>query len=76
MRLSSPPAALRGTHTCHEDVARLRYVPALAQQLEQVPELPVDVAADRDGARDGLNVGFFHEDRAYPLAEGLHVGLG
>ena len=70
------PAAPRArTHTCHEDVARLGHAPALPQQLEQVPELPVDVAADRHGARDGLDVRLLHERRAHALAEELHVRL-
>ena len=62
--------------TCHEDVARIRNRAAFAEELEEVPELAVDVAADRDGARDGLDVGLFDEDRADAVAEGLHVRLG
>ena len=33
---------------CHEDVARGWALAALAKQLEQVVELPVDVTADGD----------------------------
>ena len=40
----------RGPPTCHKDVARLRGRAAFAQELEQVPELAVDVAADRHRA--------------------------
>ncbi len=34
------------------------------------------ITAYGNGARDGLDVGFFHEDCADTVAENLHVRLG
>mmetsp|Transcript_99434 Transcript_99434/g.256998 ORF Transcript_99434/g.256998 Transcript_99434/m.256998 type:complete len:343 (+) Transcript_99434:194-1222(+) len=58
-----------------EEVVRLRQRPADAKELLQVQELPVDVAAHRDGAADGLAVGLLLEDLAHLLAQGLALGL-
>jgi len=35
----------------------------------------MDIAADGDGARDGLDVAFFHEYGADDVAKGFHVLL-
>lgn len=46
------------------------------EQLEQVVELAVDVAAHGHGGPHGLDVGLFHEALLDDLAQTLHVGLG
>jgi hypothetical protein len=40
----------------------VRHLPARREQLEEVVELSVDVAADGDGAVDRLDVGLLDED--------------
>lgn len=63
-----------GTH--HEDVARVWTLSSDPQQLEEVPELPVNVPADCHGRCDGLNVGFLHQERPHHLTQVLHCRLG
>lgn len=57
----------------HEDIAGLWHAPAFPEQFEQVPELAVDVAADGDWGRYGLNIGFLEEDGSDGVAEDFHV---
>lgn len=45
-----------GGEPTHEQVVRLRHVPANAEQLHQVVELAMDVAADGDGGVYDLDV--------------------
>lgn len=60
--LSRRSLGLGETRTSHKDVACIRNVPPLSQQLEQIPELTVNIAADGDWAGYGLNVRFLHEN--------------
>ena len=46
----------------HEEVVGSRTVVAHFEQLHQVVELPVDVAADGDGSVDRLDVGLFNQN--------------
>jgi hypothetical protein len=62
--------------TCHEYVTCLWDGAAFSQQLEKVPELAVDITTYRDRTRDGLNIGFFHEDGSDAIAKYLHVRFG
>lgn len=48
----------------------------MPQQLQQVPKLAVNVAAYRYRSRDGLDIGFLHEDGTNSVTENLHFGLG
>ena len=63
-------------HTCHKDVTCLWYIAALPEELEQVPELPMDITTDGDGTRHGLDVGFFKQDVFHLIAELLDVEFG
>lgn len=45
----------------HEYIARIRHRAAHPEELEQVPELPVDIAADGDRGMHRLDVGFLDE---------------
>lgn len=46
----------------HENVAGVRDLTALVEELEQIVELAVNVSANRDGSLDRLNVAFLDED--------------
>ena len=46
----------------HEHVVRVGDFSARPEQLEEVKELPVDVAADRHGACHGLDVRLLHQE--------------
>lgn len=48
----------------------------MVEEVEEVVELAVDIAADGDGGEDGLDVGFFDEEGADKGAEGVHGGFG
>jgi hypothetical protein len=48
----------------------------VAEEVEEVVELAVDVAYDGDGGADGLDVGFFHEEFRDGGAESFHGGFG
>ncbi len=48
----------------HEEVVGIGAHAAVLEELEQVVELPVDVAADRHWRVDMLHVGLLHEDLA------------
>lgn len=63
-----------GAH--HEDVGRVGAGTADVEELEEVPKLAVDVAADGDGGLNGLDVGLLHEPGANDEAEMLHGRLG
>ena len=52
----------------HEEVVGVRVGPADLEELHQVVELAVDVAADGDGAFDRLDVGLFLQHLARLLA--------
>lgn len=45
----------------HEDVARLWWLSTYPKELEEIPELAMDVAAHRDRTGYGLDVGLFKE---------------
>ncbi len=59
----------------HEQVVGIRRAPPDAVQLHEVVPLAVDVAADRHGRRDGLDVALVHEDLPRLLAQELHLRL-
>lgn len=61
--------------TCHEYITRLRHLTSFPQQLQKVPKLSVNITAYRDGTWHGLNVTFFHENRANIIAEELHISF-
>ena len=65
----------RENTTCHEDIACFWDAATLSEKLEKIPELTVYVAADGDGRRDRLDIGFFEENSADGVAENLHVLL-
>ncbi|GMF27424.1 unnamed protein product [Phytophthora fragariaefolia] len=66
-------AAKLSTH--HEDVVGVLDVSAAAEELQQVEELAVDVAADRHGAAHGLHVGLLNEQQLDHLAHLLELQL-
>ena len=55
----------------HEDVARGRALAAGAEELEQVVELAVNVAADGDRAGDGVHRGLLQHELLHVLAQVL-----
>ena len=59
----------------HKEVIGVGSVAADAEELEEIVKLAVDVAADGDGALDGLHVPLLHEDRASMVAKRLHLRL-
>lgn len=59
----------------HKDVARVWALPAYAKELQDVPELAVDVANNRDGPRDGLYVALLEQLRFYDSAQRPHLRL-
>ena len=59
----------------HEEVICIGDVAADFEELFEVVELSVDVAADGDGRVDALDVGLFNEDFPGFGAERLHLGL-
>jgi hypothetical protein len=64
------------THVvAHEEIVGVGGVAADAEELDEVVELAVDVAADGDGAPHRLHVPFLHEDGFGLLAERLHLRL-
>lgn len=84
---SFPPAASHALTTLphpssqafkrtHEHIARPRDHPSLPQQLDDVPELAVNVTADSHWARDRLDVRLLDEDRANAGAEGKDPMFG
>lgn len=48
----------------------------VAEEVEEVVELAVDVSYDGDGGADGLDVGFFHEEFGDGGAEAFDGGFG
>ena len=60
----------------HEEVVGVRVRPADLEELHQVVELAVDVAADGDRALDRLHVRFVLQHLARLLAESSHVFFG
>jgi len=60
--LSGRPLGYKETRTSHKNVACIRNVSPLPQQLEEIPELAMDVPTDGDWTRYGLDIGFFHEN--------------
>ena len=59
----------------HENVARVRALAAVAEELEQVVELPVDVAADRHRALHWLHRALLQHELLHVFAEVLEVVL-
>ena len=59
----------------HEDVAGVRALAAVAEELEQIVKLPVDVAADGHRARHRLHCALLEHDLLHVLAEVLEVQL-
>lgn len=60
--LSGRPLWFKETRTSHKNVACTRNISSLPQQLEQIPELAVDVPTDGDRTRYGLNIRFLHKN--------------
>ena len=60
--LSGRSPGFKETRTSHKDVACIWNVSTLPQQLEQIPELAMDVPTDGDRTRHGLNIRLLHED--------------
>ena len=73
--LSGQLLGFKETRTSHKNVARIRNISTLPQQLEQIPELAVDISTDGDWTRYGLDVRFFHEDISDFVAEQLDIGF-
>ena len=59
----------------HEDVGCVRNFPALVEELQQIVELPMDVATDGDGGSDRLDIVLLDEDLLDPFAEHAQVLL-
>mmetsp|Transcript_21496 Transcript_21496/g.43067 ORF Transcript_21496/g.43067 Transcript_21496/m.43067 type:complete len:391 (-) Transcript_21496:60-1232(-) len=59
----------------HENIARLRHLAPRPEQLQEVPELPVDVPHDRDGGPDGTHVALLHQQRLDEEAQFFQGGL-
>ena len=55
----------------HKDVIPRRDVSSQPEELQQVVELPVDVAADDDRRRDRLHVGLLDEERLMRVKVGF-----
>ena len=64
-----------GVRAHHEDVARLGALPARAEELEQVVELPMNVAADGHRAGDGVHRRLLEHDLLHVLAQVLQIEL-
>ena len=60
----------------HEDVTRHGALSAIAEELEQVVELPVDIATDRDWALHWLHGALLEHEVLHVLAQVLQVELG
>ena len=60
--LSGRPLGFKETRTSHKDIACVRNVSSLPQQLKQIPELTMNVPADCDWTRHRLDVRFLHEN--------------
>ena len=74
--LSRRRLGLEETRTSHKNVTCIRNVPPLPQQLEQIPELTVNVSTDSDWARYGLDVRFLHENIPNFVAKQLDIRFG
>lgn len=74
--LSVQSSGFKETRTSHKYIACVRNVPSLPQQLEQIPELAMDVSTDGDWTRYGLNIRFLHEDISDFVAKQLDVRFG
>lgn len=61
--------------TYHENIARPRYIPALPQQLQQIPKLPMYITTYCHRTTDRLNIRLFHQYRSYTLAKQFHFRL-
>lgn len=57
----------------HEEIIGVRSFAADAKKLDEIVELPVNVAADGDRTFDGLHVPFLHQNRSRLLAQSLHL---
>ena len=67
--LSGRPLGFKETRTSHKNIACVRNIPSFPQQLEQIPELTMNVPTDSDWARYGLNVRLLHENISDFVAE-------
>jgi hypothetical protein len=70
------PAPWETPPTHHKDITSVRHVPSLPEQLQQIPKLPVDIAANGNRTRHWLDIGFFHEDGTDAFAEDFHFWFG
>jgi len=67
--LSGQSTGFKETRTSHKNIACIRNVSSFPQQLEQIPELTMDVPTDGYRTRHGLNVRFFHKNISDFIAE-------
>jgi len=72
---SQLPFTQRHSRTHHKNITGLWHHSALSQELEQIPELAMDITAYCDRGRHRLNIRFFHENGADGITEDFHVGL-
>lgn len=65
-----------GVKTDHENITRLRHLAPLPKNFEHIPELPMNVAANRDGGLDEVYIGLFEEEVPHAIAEGFYLSFG
>lgn len=70
-----PLCDLKGFRTDHKDIIRIRYHPSLPQQLVHIPELSMNIPADRDRRVHLMHIGFLHKDVSHPCTEGFHLAF-
>lgn len=69
---SHPPPS----RTYHEDIARLWRVSALSKDLQHVPELSVNVTADRYWALDEVDIALFEKEVGDASTQCLYLAFG
>ena len=65
----------RSLVTHHEDIAGLRHLPSLTKDLNDIPELPVDIATDSHGTLHKVDVALFQKQISNARAEELHLSF-
>ena len=59
----------------HKNIARVRALAAITEELEQVVELPMNVTTDRDGALHRLHGALLQHELLHVLAQVFEVAL-
>lgn len=62
--------------THHEDITGRRDFASLTKDLDHVPELSMDIAADGYGGLDEMDIGFFEQEVSDTSAECFHLAFG